>query len=373
LKLLRSDFELRKEKLLFGRYITNQDIAPIMESLSSSFKWHVIGNSVKEKPIYCLRFGGGPIKVMMWSQMHGNESTTTKAVFDFLQLFRQNEYYHNNFSFLIIPILNPDGAEAYTRVNANEVDLNRDAKDQAQPETRALFKAFHEFQPHYCFNLHGQRTIFAAGFKGKPATLSFLAPAQDAERSLSPNRIKAMTLIGGMYEDLKDELAGSIGLYDDGFNINCTGDSIQALGIPTILFEAGHFPGDYQRETTRYFILKALLSVLHRIQDYNSDNYEIYTSIPLNHKSYKDVIVRNVQISEDRIVDVGIQFEERLEHGEVSFIPKIESIESLKDYLGHLEIDVNGEKVLFGHQQEPKLESEIDFVVIKNEKILIKP
>jgi hypothetical protein len=47
----------------------------------------------------------------------------------------------------------------YTRLNANEVDLNRDSQNLTQPESKVLREIFDLFQPHYCFNLHDQRTI----------------------------------------------------------------------------------------------------------------------------------------------------------------------------------------------------------------------
>ena len=78
-------FELHKEykaNSLFGRYITLNDIEPLLSNL----KITVIGESVLGKPIYNYVIGCGKTKIFMWSQMHGNESTTTKALFDFFNL-----------------------------------------------------------------------------------------------------------------------------------------------------------------------------------------------------------------------------------------------------------------------------------------------
>jgi hypothetical protein len=46
-------------------------------------------------------------------------------------------------------------------LNANEVDLNRDSQNLTQPESKVLREIFDLFQPHYCFNLHDQRTILS--------------------------------------------------------------------------------------------------------------------------------------------------------------------------------------------------------------------
>ena len=131
--------------------------------------------------------------------MHGNESTSTKALFDCFNLFETendiSKHILEQCTLVVIPILNPDGAEKYTRLNANLVDLNRDAKTLSQPESKVLRNIYNDFKPDYCFNLHGQRTIFSVGETSNVATLSFLSPAQDEERSLTSNRKIAMAII----------------------------------------------------------------------------------------------------------------------------------------------------------------------------------
>ena len=81
--------------------------------------------------------------------MHGNESTCTKALFDFIfnleNLGISSVLKHC--SFIIIPILNPDGANNYNRLNANGIDLNRDAKSLTQSESLVLRTIFNTFKP----------------------------------------------------------------------------------------------------------------------------------------------------------------------------------------------------------------------------------
>ena len=119
IKRILRDYSSLKEPLLFGRYITNKDIEKCFKKLRK-IKVEVIGNSVENRPIYGIKVGDGSIKILMWSQMHGNESTTTKALFDCLNLFEsKNELSKNileNCTLYIIPILNPDGSQYYTRL-----------------------------------------------------------------------------------------------------------------------------------------------------------------------------------------------------------------------------------------------------------------
>jgi hypothetical protein len=247
-----------KETSLFGRYITLSHIEPLLQGYNAE----IIGKSVLFKPIYKLQFGTGKTKILIWSQMHGNESTTTKGLFDYIKFLHSNTIESKRilsaFTFCILPMLNPDGAQMYIRENANAVDLNRDAQNLSQPESRVLRKIFEEFQPNYCYNLHDQRTIFGAGNSGKPATVSFLAPAYNESRDINDVRLNAINIIVAMNDVLQNYIPNQIGRFDDSFNNNCVGDTFQLLKVPTILFEAGHFPNDYEREETRKYIFIAL-------------------------------------------------------------------------------------------------------------------
>lgn len=150
---LKELFLEHRESGLYHRYITNKSIAPLLSGLNDFAEVEVLGHSVLGSPIHGIKVGHGGKKVLMWSQMHGNESTTTKALFDLLNTLKNagSTFSHilNNLTLFIIPILNPDGAAAYTRVNANKVDLNRDAQNLTQPESKVLRKAFSDFKPHF--------------------------------------------------------------------------------------------------------------------------------------------------------------------------------------------------------------------------------
>lgn len=311
--------------------------------------------------------------------MHGNESTTTKAIFDFLNTcisdINITASILKECTLCIIPILNPDGAKAYTRVNANTVDLNRDAQDQTQPESVVLNTVFNDFKPHFCFNLHGQRTIFSAGNSNNSATISFLAPAQDKDCTVTPTRKVAMEVIVNMNKTLQELIPNQVGVYDDAFNINCVGDTFQSKNIPTILFEAGHFANDYAREKTRELIYMSYMSSLLYIAENNVDGtkYQDYFNIPENEKLFFDVIIKNVRpnTKAETIVDIAFQFEERLEHEEVIFIPIVKKIGDLTNYYAHKQIDGNGSVVLAINNDELKIDSANVFVKLNNEKIVL--
>jgi len=377
IEVLKNLFETHKESHLYHRYITNAHIEPLFKKLESKMTIEVIGASVLKKPIYGIRTGSGTKKILMWSQMHGNESTTTKALFDVLNTLSEGtditEHVLSSCSLYIIPILNPDGAEAYTRVNAQNIDLNRDAQTLSQPESKILRQVFNTFKPDFCYNLHGQRTIFSAGKTNYPATVSFLAPAQDAQCTVTPNRKRAMELIAAMNATLQLVIPNQVGVYDDAFNLNCVGDTFQSYDVPTILFEAGHYPDDYARDKTRMYIYMALMQSLDYIalNRVEGVHYQSYFDIPENNKCFYDIIIRNVRLDLDKTNsygDIGILYQEILKEGVIAFMPKVEKIGDLSSFFGHQEINANGSKVLNEENKPLEVGFENVVVLINNEK-----
>ena len=149
-----SNFSNLKVKDLNGRYVTNVHILPILNRLPNGFSYEIAGYSKRNQPIFVVKAGNGSTKILIWSQMHGNESTSTKALFDFvfnLEYLGISSFLEHC-SFFIIPILNPDGAQDYNRYNANGVDLNRDAQALTQSESLVLREAFNNFEPGITFS-----------------------------------------------------------------------------------------------------------------------------------------------------------------------------------------------------------------------------
>ncbi len=332
------------EKMIsIQRYLSPEKWETLVQSLPYKLPTAILGHSVKGKPINGHRLGTGSKKVLLWSQMHGNESTTTRALLDLL--------YHldtapgaallKGLTLMIIPQLNPDGAAAYTRLNANGVDLNRDAIALKEPESRILNRVFENFTPDFCFNLHGQRTIFSAGKWGKPATLSFLSPAADEKRTITPERAKAMQLIAGINKELQPAIPDQIGRYDDTFNPNCVGDRFTSLGVPTLLFEAGHFGLDYDRNFTKEMVLKALIFALNAIHTdgYLNHTVEEYHLIPDNEKDYVDLIIQQVDVkTEDGVYknqELAVQYREEKTDNGIYFNPVCHSFGAKLELLSH--------------------------------------
>jgi hypothetical protein len=368
-----------KEKTIEGRYLTLESIEPILKRINTDNQLSVIGESVQGRPIYKYVIGTGKTKIYLWSQMHGNESTTTKALFDFLNVLHNGSDLAKdllaNFTFCCLPMLNPDGATLYTRANANEIDLNRDSQDLTQPESKVLRAIFEEFKPDFCYNLHDQRTIFGVADTGKPATVSFLAPSYNEEREINDSRQKAINLIAGMNAVLQEFIPGQIGRFDDSFNINCIGDTFQYLGVPTILFEAGHFPGDYQREITRKYIFKALVSSFTILSEnvIEVNRTEDYLNIPQNKVVFYDFIYKKIKINYDgneKITNFAAQYKEELIDGAIHFNAYVAKLDELEGFFGHEVFDAEGAAYEDEEGNVPKLDQKANFCLDKKLKFV---
>ncbi|RBN51372.1 M14 family metallopeptidase [Flavobacterium psychrolimnae] len=372
-------FSQYKEETIQGRYITLDSIEPLLQKLNTNNQLQITGKSVLGKSIYSYEIGEGETKILLWSQMHGNESTTTKALFDFLNVLQSGSQLAQQllsaFTFCIIPMLNPDGATLYTRENVNKVDLNRDSQALTQPESKILREVFESFKPDYCFNLHDQRTIFGVSDTGKPATLSFLAPSYNEEREINESRLKAINLIASINEELQKYLPNQIGRFDDSFNINCIGDTFQCLGVPTLLFEAGHFANDYQREETRKYVFMALISSFTILSenDIVSNGIDKYLNIPQNKVVFYDLMYKNIKINYDGIeiiTNFAAQYKEELIENQICFNAYVSQIGDLENYFGHFEYDAKGALYKDDFDSIPKLNQKADFYLDNNIKIV---
>ena len=334
-----------KEDSISGRWITLTDIEPLyFELQNSKIKTKIIGESEQERAIYQLKFGTGEKRILIWSQMHGNESTGTKAVFDFLNFIQRfpnhkiTQAIVTNCSITIVPMLNPDGAQAYTRVNANNIDLNRDAVELQAKESKLLRKILEEVNPQFCFNLHDQRTIFGVEGTTNTATISFLAPSEEESRKITEGRKETMNVIVAMNKLLQEIIPNHIGRYTDEFYPTATGDNFQKMGHNTILIEAGHFPDDYDREEVRKYNFYALLQGIYHISiNNNFTSYQDYLAIPNNIKNFYDIIYR----SKNNEKDVAFQYVETIENGKFALVLTKEKEGNLSSYLAHKEFIKN--------------------------------
>lgn len=353
------------------RYILPSDLEKFLQENLNDYIINV-GSSTLGKPIYMLRFGTGKMRVLAWSQMHGNESNATHAMLDLWESLKYDselkKRLFSKISLDFIFMLNPDGAEKWTRRNALEIDLNRDFLKLSSKELSILKKIAENGNYHYAFNLHEQRTIFTTDGTN-PATISFLAPSENESREITDIRKKSMAVISYVYREMSKYLPQQIGRYTDEFYPTSVGDNFTKLKLPTILYEGGHFIGDYKRENTRKFYTLSFYEGLKAVAELEGSmkGWEEYLSIPENKNSHYDIIYRNVTLNTKipSIVDIAIQYEERVmkNDDDISFIPIVQEVGDLGAKKGWKEIDCTG-KSYVSKQIAPKINTLQDFEII---------
>jgi hypothetical protein len=208
-----------------------------------------VGRSGAGREIYQVEFGHGPLKVFMWSQMHGDEPTATSALIDMFAYFQKNrksefvKMIEDKITLRAVPMLNPDGAEIYQRRNLQSIDINRDALDLRTPEAQLLKKLRDDWMPAIGFNLHNQQELTTVGHSWNQATISLLVVYGDAAKTPSPGQDRNTRLVSAIINGLQKFIPGHIARYDDEYTATAFGDNFSAWGTPTILIETGALHG----------------------------------------------------------------------------------------------------------------------------------
>jgi hypothetical protein len=352
---LLENYQSFEEIQIKDRFFKHNLIGELLDSISNKegFSIEEAGLSTMGRSIHLIKWGNGPCKVFLWSQMHGNEATATMALIDLLNFLSQNRLYKEiidsldkNCTLYILPMLNPDGAEIFTRRNAMEIDINRDFHKQQSPEGRLLRKLRDVIHPHFGFNLHDQSTLWSAGKSGKPATISLLAPAYDKELSINSVRQKAMQVIALMNAALQKNIPGCVGRFNDEYEPRAFGDNFQAAGTSTILIEAGGFYNDPEKQYIRKMYFKAILAGLVSIANESYLNVEDkeYFIIPENKKLHFDLLLRNCKLQRNGIpylTDIGLVAVEKINDdlNSVSITYVMNELGDLSQYFSYQEFN----------------------------------
>lgn len=266
-----------------------------------------VGRSVQQRPIYRMMLGSGEQTVLLWSQMHGDEPSATPALLDlahYLLSHRQEPAVTRlleRLTLVMVPMLNPDGAEIYSRRNAQGIDINRDALNLATPEGRLLKKLREEHQPRLGFNLHDQNRRRTVGNSPVLAANAVLAVVGDEAKTLTPGRVLAKRAAVAIAAALETFVPGGIARFDDTFSPRSFGDNLTAWGTPVVLIESGGLPPGVPLEELTRLNFVALLTTLDELaaSDLAGRDPELYDQIPENNVDvYADVAIRGSRIQQ---------------------------------------------------------------------------
>ncbi len=369
-------YEHYKEPSFSIRRFKHANILPLIERLKRSevFSISKAGESVQGRSINLIKFGNGKAKVFLWSQMHGDESTATMAIFDMLNFISAYDGFNDfrkllaeSLTIYLMPMVNPDGAEAFERRNSLQIDLNRDAAAMQSPESKLLKETFDKIKADFGFNLHYQNILYSAGHTFNPATLSFLAPPVDNERTITNSRSNSMKLIGYLFEVLSNFIPGHIAKYKDDFEPRAFGDNFQREGTSIILIESGGWKDDPEKQFIRKLNYTALLAALKCIAErkYINLKTDVYENMPFNEEDLMDLIIRNVTYRNNGVeykIDVGItRIETNSDNAkEFYYQSVIEDIGDLSTFFGYEDYDFEGMELLPGKTFPKKFNSLTD-------------
>lgn len=275
----------------FPSNVRHRDLEKYIAQLRSlGLKVSIAGKSLAQKNIYEIEWGKGEIRVLMWSQMHGDEPTATSSVIDMLAFLKKNENkipwvkrLHDAITVRVIPMLNPDGADLYQRRNLQGIDINRDARNLRTPEANILMNRRNQFQPEIGFNLHNQQELTAAGNTTNQASISLLAVKANPETPPSEGQYRNERIASLMVSALNQFIPGNIGRYSDEYTESAFGDTFSDMGTPVILIETG---GLYEKN--EMYLVKmnfiALLTALQSLADESEKlaNASLYKQLPEN-------------------------------------------------------------------------------------------
>jgi len=269
-------------------------------------KGPVTKSSLEERPVYEIRYGKKTgASVLVYSQMHGTESTGTRALLDIFEFLLGEEDFKlkvddrnmakslrkaiSSLNIHFIPMINPDGANNWQRCTMqnmsekhpylfvsgknsspgevrDKIDLNRDAWTTESREAKLLWRAFANFdrsedeqQPIFAFNLHDQGST-GVGAYDTPASITMLSPAANGAKYFNDPRYRATQIIQKMdMEQVQAELPNMTSRYSDDWGPVYFGDSFSMVGIGVILIESGQVKLDPEKRTLRRTNFKAIL------------------------------------------------------------------------------------------------------------------
>ncbi len=334
-----------------------------------------VGRSIEGRPIQMISFGQGSTDVLLWSQMHGNESTATRALFDLLNYFSLNQQSNevkrilNELRIHIIPMLNPDGAEQFQRENALGIDLNRDALKLVSPEAQLLKRVRDSLDADYGFNLHDQSRYYNVSRTPKQASISFLATAYNYEKEMSEKRRDAAQLIGFLHHINELFIPGHTGRYSDDFEPRAFGDNIQLWGTRLVLIETGGFSGDREKNAGRKLNYVLIGSALESIasNSFESVNESVYWNIHENDRNLFDLKVEGVKVEYNGThytLDLGINLEETETTNQTGYSLSANVVDrgDLSTYFGYTTIDASSTVLIVPKVYTKKIRSERQFL-----------
>lgn len=162
-----SSWKTPLENAGWGRFSRSEEITDFLHALArdrSDACVETWGYSLTGKPLTALRLrrcSDAPQEARLRVLLVGSQHGASEAAGGEALLVIARQLLHDDLQPLLdrmdiylLPNANPDGRDADSSKNANEVNLNRDYVLLSQPESRALDRAMASIQPHVVLDAH---------------------------------------------------------------------------------------------------------------------------------------------------------------------------------------------------------------------------
>lgn len=256
-------FRQPEQEVKLERLLTYDELVKALNQIEQSsqgtvtLEWY--GPTVQGRDLPLAIIGTGPTPILIIAQQHGNEPMTCQAAVGAIKYLgsagnSEVEQILEKFTVLIMPRVNPDGAEMQQRRNADGYDINRDHNPANYPDDFNTFEAatvrdiWEEYKPMIFLDLHHMGTRL-------PVTVNVHRPVnEDSHRPLvTPDdypgwpgyegrEVQSLSKqIGAqMYETLEKMGIGEVELYSRGHassNPDISRNAYGMLGSATQLVE----------------------------------------------------------------------------------------------------------------------------------------
>lgn len=148
-------------------YTSNAELHAFMQSLANrsssgaSIRYLGIGYSQQGQPLDAVLFSSAPDTtstglqaagrptVLLMGQQHGDEPAGAEALIVLAQRLAGPELRSvlDRINVILVPRVNPDGADKGLRLSANGIDIDRDHLDLRTPEAQAIAGLMNEYRP----------------------------------------------------------------------------------------------------------------------------------------------------------------------------------------------------------------------------------
>lgn len=322
----------------------------LMTEWSTHFDVRELGKTEEGRPIQEVKWGEGPIQVIAWSQMHGDEATATMALADIFRLLSNTgelntefkQKLHQNITLRIIPRLNADGAERWQRETALGIDMNRDATKQNSVEARLLSAWADEIKPAFAFNLHDQNRLYSVGNSPEQTHIAFLATTGDDAGTWTPSRLRAGQICQRMLHQIQPIIPDKIAKWTDEYESRAFGDTFSSRGYGLVLLESGGAGWDLEKHSLRKLNACLLLDAFCAIADgsYAAESITEYEALPTNERAIVDIKITDAPLSATVRADILFNLVEApMTDGNIDYSWVVENIGDMSPFYGLTEID----------------------------------